>query len=333
MGPPPKVMIHPKQVQHTKAGSISVRTHGLNDAIAKFARRVARFIIFRGSNALNRVRLQVIKRNLVFPVRNVFVRHRPLTVQAGGQSFLLAAEGNVAMDIWSQSHFEKHELEFILSVLQPGMTFVDIGANVGLFSVPGAKKVRDGRVFAFEPSSWTYERLVKNAELNKLTNVCAVHSALGDYRGEAVLQVNVRGKDGLNTLGRPTHEDCRVVAEEVVPITTLDDFVRQNSVSYINVMKIDTEGAELLVFRGAGDLLAKPNAPLVLYEGGFLSKGFGYHPVETMWLLEKHGYSFFVIDSKSGKVSIPAKSRAYDAMVIAVKPSHPSYGAVRERAG
>ena len=49
-----------------------------------------------------------------------------------------------------------------------------------------------------------------------------------------------------------------------------------------------------------------------------------------MWLLQKHGYSLFVLDSKEGRISRPSKGRAYDASIIAVKPSHPAYARVKE---
>jgi hypothetical protein len=127
----------------------------------------------------------------------------------------------------------------------------------------------------------------------------------------------------------PAHEDSEVVDIERAPITTLDEFLLQNSISQVDVMKIDVEGAEYFVFRGAANLLERPNAPLILYEGGYLSKGFGYHPVETMWLLERHGYSFFVIDSRTGQISVPHAKRAYDAMVIAVKATNPLYPFVK----
>ena len=273
----------------------------------------------------------MIRRNILFPIRNLVFRHKPLSVEAGGQSFFLAPEGAVPLEMWSGRYFERQELEFILSVLRPGMTFVDVGANVGLFSIPAAKKLLNGKVLAFEPCRWTYQRLVENTRLNNLTNLLTVHSALGDRTGEAILQINVAGKDGLNTIGRPTHGDSAVVGTEKVPITTLDDSLRQHSVSSVDVMKMDVEGAELFVLRGATHLLSKSDAPLLLYESSFISQGLDYHPVEQMWLLEKYGYAFFVIDSNNGKISTPANSRAYDAMVIAVKPSHASYDAIRER--
>jgi FkbM family methyltransferase len=298
--------------------------------IARIAPRAVRSIGFRARNLLGRARL--IRRNVIFPLRNMLLRDRPITVWANGLSYVLAPEGSIPLEMWSGRYFEKRELEFIVGRLQPGMTFVDIGANVGLFSIPAAKKVQHGKVYAFEPATWTFERLTKNAHLNNVRNLVPLRSAVGDYTGEAILQINAPGKDGLNTIGKAAHEDSEVVNTESVPITSLDEFLFENSIAHVDAMKIDVEGAELFVLRGAAKLLGRPDAPLILYESGCLTKGFGYHPVETMWLLEWHGYSFFVIDSRSGRISVPPSGRAYDAMVIAVKPTHPAYADVKESA-
>jgi len=273
----------------------------------------------------------MIKRNILYPIRNVVLRDRPLTVNAGGLSYVLAPEGAVPLEMWSGRYFEKQELEFVLSVLEPGMTFVDVGANVGIFSIAAAKKVQDGRVLAFEPCGWTYERLIKNQGLNGLTNLQTIHAALGERAAEAILHVNVPGKDGLNTIGRPTHVDSEVAGAEKVLVVTLDEALRQCGILRVDVMKMDVEGAELFVLLGAKQLLSRSNAPLILYEGGFLSKGFDYHPVESMWLLQKYGYSLFVLDSNSGRILVPPNGKAYNASVIAVKPSHPAYARVKER--
>jgi FkbM family methyltransferase len=234
--------------------------------------------------------------------------------------------------MWSGIYSEKYELEFILGILRPGMTFIDVGANVGLFSIAVSKKIEPDRVFAFEPSGWTCQRLIQNARLNNLENLHVTRAALGDYKGEALLQVNASGKDGLNTIGRPSHSDSEINSTESVPITTLDLFLRENGRAHVDVMKVDVEGAELLVFRGAEELLAKSDAPLILYESSMLTEGFGYHPVETMWLLERHGYSFFTIDSRDGRIKALTGVQVGYTMVIAVKPSHPSYPVLRERA-
>jgi FkbM family methyltransferase len=300
--------------------------------IGKFARRAARSIKFRSRTALGRFGPRMISRNVLYPMRNVVLGNRPLTVRAGGQTFVLRPEGAVPMEMWSSRYFEVHELEFVLEMLQPGMTFLDVGANVGLFTIPAAKKVGQGKVFAFEPTSWTFERLKNNASLNGLKNVCLTHCAIGDAPGEANLQVNVHGKDGLNTIGRSAHEQSEVIGTERIEVMTLDGFLRAQGVDHVDVIKIDTEGAELSVLRGAAHLLAREDAPLIVYEAGFLSKGFGYHPVESMWFLKRKGYQMFVMHSGTGKIVEPAHQRAYDANVIAVKPEHEAFAAIRDRA-
>jgi FkbM family methyltransferase len=297
--------------------------------LAKFGMRAARAIVRWARHAKSRENLRIIKRNMIFPVRNALLKGRPISVRAGGQEFSLVAEGAVAADTWSRSRFESHELEFILEILEPGMTFFDIGANVGLYSLAASRKVASGKVFSFEPCEWTYQRLLRNVELNGLRNVLAIRTALGEFSGDAVMQVNARGKDGLNTLGRPGHPDCEVTGNEIVPIVTLDEFLQNSKVSTVDVMKVDVEGAELSLFRGARNLLEQSAAPVILYESDWmLTRGFDYHPVETMWLLQEFGYSFFVIDPSTGKILRPPADRAYNAVVIAVKPTHPLYSTV-----
>ena len=297
----------------------------------RLIRRVGRSFLVPIRKVRHALNPRIVKRNVLFPIRNILLRRRPITVAVGGQSFLLAPEGAVPLEMWSGHYFERHELELILTLLQPNMTFVDVGANVGLFSIPAAKKLQHGRVLAFEPCSWTYQRLLQNMRLNNTTNLLPVHTAVGDRAGEALLQVNAAGKDGLNTLGKPIHSDSQVVAAEKVPIGSLDALLLQHDISHVDVMKVDVEGAELFVFRGAIRLLNAQNAPLILYESSLLSKGFDYHPIEQMWLLEKCGYSFFVIDSDTGRISVPPGGRAYGQNVIAVKPSHPLHAAILER--
>lgn len=266
------------------------------------------------------------------PLRNALLLNRPLTVSFDGIPVALAPQGATAGDIWTGLRCERQEVSFILSALKPGMIFFDVGANAGLFAISAAKKIGGNGVFAFEPCSSTCELLKRNLQLNSLAGVNVVQSALGESVGGGVLQINVRGRDGLNTLGRATHPDSKVVGQENVPITTLDVFMQEHNVLRVDVMKVDIEGAELMMFRGARDLLARADAPLILYEGfGALTRGFGYHPVEILWFLESCGYSLFVLNSESGEISKLQPDYQYDSMVIAAKPGHAAFEDLRAR--
>ena len=271
-------------------------------------------------------------RQFGLPLRNAILLNRPLTVSFGEISVFLAPRGSTAGDTWAGLRCEQHEVSFVLGVLEPGMIFFDVGANAGLFAISAAKKIGGKGVFAFEPCSSTFELLKRNLLLNRLSDVNSVQMALGDSIGEGVLQINARGRDGLNTLGEPSHPSSVVVGQEEVRVTTLDVFMEAQNIPRVDVMKVDIAGAELKLFCGARNLLERADAPLILYEGyGFLTRGFGYHPVEILWFLESCGYNLFSLDSGTGEILELRPDYQYDSMVIAAKPGHPAYANLRAR--
>ena len=266
------------------------------------------------------------------PLRNAVLLNRPIKVSFNGIRVSLAPRGAVAAYLWAGLSSEKQEVSFILNVLQPGMIFFDVGTNVGLFAISAAKKIGGEGIYAFEPCSSTFQLLQRNLTLNGVSDVNVTQIALGESVGEGVLQINASGKDGLNTLGQATHPDSHVVGREEVRVTTVDIFMKEHNVPRVDVMKVDIEGAELMLFRGARDLLERADAPLILYEGfGTLTRGFGYHPVEILWFLESCGYSLFVLNSETGGISELKPDYQYDSMVIAAKPG--SAGFADWRAG
>ena len=262
--------------------------------------------------------------------RSFLLRGRPVSVQVNSGCLHMVPRGATAAQVWG-GMIERAELQFILDALRPDMTLFDVGANAGLFAIAAAMKMAHVRVYAFEPYSWAYQLLEQNLRLNGIDNVTAVRAALAGHVGEAVLQLNAAGRDELNTIGRATHPDCRVVAQERVPVTTVDAFIEAQGIARVDVMKVDVQGAELPVFRGARKLLERNDAPLILYTGySSNTRGFGYHPVETMWRLGDCGYSLFVLDCETGEVALRPPGPEYDAVVVAAKPGHPAYRKLAE---
>ncbi|MEO7317842.1 MAG: FkbM family methyltransferase [Chthoniobacteraceae bacterium] len=183
--------------------------------------------------------------------------------------------GGVRLKLYGDSrlcemlYFDQFEPEtrcFLDAYLRSGDVFLDIGANVGLYTIAAARIVGiGGEVHAFEPCSQTFSRLEENVRLNALRSVSCHRLALSDTNAEAKLSIAKDGFDAWNSLGKPyMGEDG---GQETVQTATLDSFVSQHRLeNRITAMKIDVEGWENQVLAGAEKLLSAPNAPALCIE-------------------------------------------------------------------
>ena len=168
----------------------------------------------------------------------------------------------IAFHVAVDGVYELDTLSVILDELPPGGTFVDIGANVGVFTLPAAKRVgENGRVLAAEASPDILPYLFHNLAQNEARAVTVVNSAICDKTGTAPFYRAPSEKFGMGSLGAQFNEESTDV-----PARMLDDVLKEHRISRVDVLKVDVEGFELAVFRGAQNLLAAPLPPLILFE-------------------------------------------------------------------
>lgn len=257
------------------------------------------------------------------------LKFRPITLSMGETPFKIYPTGALALEAWGGQMQERDLIEWLVASLAPTMTVFDVGSNVGAYAIPIAQRITSGKVYAFEPSRSTFSTLRKNLKLNSLSNVVPIQVALMDKVGKAQLNINVRGRDGLNTLGIPSHPESRVVGEESVRTSTIDEFIRAQNIGKVDVMKIDVEGAELFVLRGASGLLERSDAPLIILEAqAMCTAGFSYHPVELTWYLEQRAFKVFALSLDKHPLFRRAADTGFNQMMVAVKPSHALYARV-----
>ena len=159
--------------------------------------------------------------------------------------------------------FEPLESRIIRTLLRPGDVFLDVGANVGQYSLMVSPLVGvRGAVHSFEPVSSTYELLLKNVQLNQASNVVVNRMAVGEKMGE--VQVFVNQESGLTSRGN-TNRGI-IVSVEQVPCITIDNYVAQQEIISVDLLKIDVEGYEGQVLEGAEDLLRREDSLIVLCE-------------------------------------------------------------------
>lgn len=180
----------------------------------------------------------------------------------GGRVFLHHRE-DIGLVVLMSGGFERAETEFAVEQARPGTVAIDVGANVGMFTVPLALAVGpSGRVLTIEPSPDNVERLESNLELNGLGNVVVEPIAVGDKAGSLVLQL--ASDPGFHSTAEIA--ESRAVDDSLmVRAETLDQVWLRAHAPAVSFIKIDTEGSEDAVLRGAEEIL-RTCQPVLLVE-------------------------------------------------------------------
>lgn len=195
-------------------------------------------------------------------------------------------------------HYYEQDLPWVMrQMLRPGDCFVDVGANVGFHTLCAARLVTpQGRVVALEPSPVTWRRLESHLEANGLDWVERRQVALGDAKGEAVLHV-----DPLH-LGTASLRNGMQGAETArVPVECLDDVVDQPEGGCGVLVKVDVEGFELRVLRGARRWRQRPRTLFVVEVTPDWIEAAGGQASELFELFQVDGYRAFRIERQRGR--------------------------------
>lgn len=220
--------------------------------------------------------------------------------------------------VFVMGDYEPGTARLIRSLLKPGDFFVDVGANVGFFTLLGARCVgSSGLVISFEPLHEVRGVLEQNIRLNRLSNVIV--------RAEA-------GSDSASSMpyysARPDHLGCSSLrrldeASAVSEVCTvrLDDVLPQNR--RVRLLKIDVEGAELRVLEGMRERLVSDRPDIVVEITDSYLRGLGDSEEELIQYLRQMGYLMYLI-GEGGLIEIdverPAVAPQYNAFFTTASP-------------
>mgnify|MGYP001770616410 CR=1 FL=1 len=208
--------------------------------------------------------------------------------------------------IYNYGYYEKNETQFLLRKVQAGQTVVDLGANVGYYTLILAQRVGiNGMVHSFEPDRKNFRQLIENIHLNRLSNVVANQLAVSNNNGYVTLYSNSDEHGGMKSFMQQFEH---VYAQEKVETIRLDDYIKQNKIDKVDFIKSDIEGAEMLAFQGAENLLSSSNAPDIMLEINpiGLSK-LGFSDIELQKLLIDYGYKIYLIEDGGTLKYIPSE--------------------------
>ncbi len=235
----------------------------------------------------------------------------------GEFSLKLQSDSVLAEPLYVGTGFEDNEMNLLRHVMKPGMRVIDVGANIGLYSIFLAKAVGpSGHVWSFEPFPPIMHYLKQNVKRNKLSNVTTVEKAVAETKGTLDFYVFPAGYDVYNSLGasRREQENMNAVRKTQVDVTTLDSFLDNAGVDNIDILKIDVEGMEERVLQGAEHILHRSEKVCILTEMYAPSaEQCGCSLNRIVKMMEKWGFTMFEImsDGDIHRVDIEELSSVY----------------------
>lgn len=235
-----------------------------------------------------------------------------------------AYPGNeISRELFVNGYYEPNEFYFLSLVLRPGMVFLDVGANMGLYAIFAAQRVGDnGTVLAVEPSNRECDRLLKNVAANSLPNIRLLHTAVCDTSSQAELLVAIDGKSGHNTLGAFGY-DTALCNSESVQTQHLDQLVLQEGLPRVDFIKMDIEGAEFRALRGAVGVIERYHPILLLELSDRTLRHQDSHSAQIWAFCCQRGYKLFSFSNRTGLLE-PAQQKSYydGENVVALQESH-----------
>jgi FkbM family methyltransferase len=218
-------------------------------------------------------------------------------------------------------NFEPNELTWMSQTLTEGMTVIDIGAHMGMYTLTASKLVGEsGVVLALEPSTREFQRLTFHVTLNDLKNVRCLQTAASSSFGEATLKIGSEWNSGHNTFGEFFNESVEMIREERVLTQTVDALVAGQGLERVDIIKIDVEGHEFQVLAGAVDTITRfrPRILIEVFEETLRRQG---ACVETvLGFLIAHGYALNEFSDVNGELIPLASLRGNESRNLVALP-------------
>lgn len=252
------------------------------------------------TNHFKKKPFQVIVRVLIWEIFKKFGKRMIFTFDGDLKIFLYPDDGVARLTFY----FGYHEPEifkflgkFLYTLEGKEIVYCDIGANIGLYSLFVAKRLRNkGRVISFEPDAKTYNRFIENIKLNNLLNINAINKAVGDNNGYVKLVCN---KDSAKTYVSKEHKNNIYEVE----LVKFDDFLIKNKITNVDYIKIDVEGFEFFVLLGMREFLIN-NPPRIiqieLYEEFLIRSGSSLNQIVSF--LKILGFTFWKLNENTLKL-------------------------------
>jgi FkbM family methyltransferase len=206
--------------------------------------------------------------------------------------------------------YEELETNIVKKEIKPGDIILDIGANIGYYTLIFANLVgKNGKVFAFEPEPSNFELLQKNIHMNNYKNIIFEQKAVGKVEKKIDLYLSEK-RTGMHRIYKSKHTSDNSVPVDMI---NLDNYFMNNYKNQeINFIKIDIEGSEFGALQGLQNILKNENIKLLTEFIPDSIREFGAYPEEFIKLLQSNNFSIYCTDDQNKKI---IKMDGYDEII------------------
>lgn len=210
--------------------------------------------------------------------------------------------------------YDYDDMNFLLRYLRAEDSFLDVGANVGVYTLLAASKIHSGSIYSFEVLPKNYARLQENLRLNQFDQVKTYALAVSDKPGTVAL--NLAEGDSM-----PFITQSQTNNTITVPTDTLDNLLQNRSFTNLTLAKMDIEGAELLALKGAVSLLKQQRPYVWILEINDSVSNFGHCKQDIVDFLHNYGYNLYRYSADTNQVSPITLEQQQGNNVLAIADS------------
>jgi len=226
---------------------------------------------------------------------NAAIRHLiPPQLRVNGSTVVLNPNDPVVSGALTAGVYEKPETAFFLEACQPGMTFLDVGANVGYYTALAIPRLGMGRIIALEPDPESFRYLQQTVAANGRSNTICLQKGAAAEKGTLMLFASDSNR-GDNRLYANEFPGTKTQVE----VTTIDGLLKELQIPSLDLVKIDVQGFEGHVLRGMETTLRQRGRLVMLMEfWPFGLKSAGTSAEEVLERLERAGLQLFELTAK-----------------------------------
>src|SRR4030095_8038429 len=161
---------------------------------------------------------------------------------------------HIQQQLFWYGYYEKELGDLLKKIIKPGDVFLDLGANIGYFSMLVANNSPSVKVISFEPVASLFQKMNDNISLNNIKSISAINAAAGETNEDKALFDSATDNLGMSSFKQPENYSGK---KEKVKVVTIDDWFKTSGLSKIDVIKLDIEGSELAALKGMKEVLQK----------------------------------------------------------------------------